>query len=151
VVTVPTYGAGMEGQGGALRFCPACGANVADFEAPRFCASCGRELTREQANRETQSGQVSPPATPPPPAAPRQLLAPKPGLSGALRVWPGWAVLVFAVSSSTGMRQSIEDGEQVAGSGLLLVDVLLAGSTLWLIWRYIKRWRYRRSLADVAP
>lgn len=123
----------------AVRFCPGCGASVAEIESPRFCASCGQRLHR-QADEQGNDSEAS---TPPPP---RQAV-PKKSDDGIpqLRTWPGWLALLIGVSSTTGMRQNVENGDDVGPMAFAMADLIVLCAVVWLVVRYIKRWKFNRE------
>lgn len=62
-----------------------------------------------------------------------------------LRVWPGWLVLLFAMSGQRTTAESIEQGEQLSAAWVPIFDLMFLIAVGWLIWRYVKRWKFKRA------
>jgi hypothetical protein len=67
-----------------------------------------------------------------------------------LRVWPGWLAFALALSGQRSTAESIERGEDLSGAWVLIFDLMLLAAAAWLIWRYVKRWRFKRAWRNAS-
>lgn len=139
----------MDAAGDTVRFCPGCGASVEGFDSPRFCAACGQGLHRQTGEQGIDSGKQGQAPPPPPRTAPAAETGARESAPN-LRTWPGWLALIFGLAASSGMRQNVEKGDEVGPVAFALADLIVLCAISWLVWRYVKRWKFKRNLANAT-